>query len=81
MSEPIRLYELAELAGVAKSTVSVFFNLKFNEGQKGGYAKYRRACREPGKLSHSLKLLRGEVTPSILFKRLQNTNELEDNGH
>jgi hypothetical protein len=77
-SEPVVANELARVAKVGKGTVSRFFNRAFNDDQKGGYSRYKRACREPGKLTNSLRLLLGELTPSILFKPLSNPNELED---
>jgi hypothetical protein len=75
--EPIVGNELARIAKVGKGTVNRFFNRAFNDGEKGGYAKYKRACRDQGKLVTSLKLLLGEVTPSILFKTSSKVNELE----
>jgi hypothetical protein len=77
-SQPIVANELARMAKVGKSTVNRFFNREFNKGQKGGYARYRRACITPGLLEEALKLLLGETTPSILFNSLRNANELED---
>jgi hypothetical protein len=76
--EPIVGNELARIAEVGKGTVNRFFNRAFNNGEKGGYAKYKRACRDQGKLVTSLKLLLGEVTPSILFKTSSNVNKLEN---
>ncbi len=77
-TEPVVANELARIAEVGKGTVNRFFNDAFNDGEKGGYAKYKRACCDRGKLVHAFKLLLGEVTPSILFKPLSNVNEIED---
>jgi hypothetical protein len=76
--DPIGVSALARKAGVGKATANRFFNVAFNDGEPGGYAKYQHACGDNEKLLHSLKLLRGEVTPSILFKTFRNANELED---
>lgn len=75
-SEPIGVNQLAGLADVGSATVSGFFNTKFNEGEKGGHAKYRRACRN-GKLGDSLKLLLREFPPSILFQKFTRADEVE----
>jgi hypothetical protein len=76
--EPIGVNELARLAEVSKATVSRFFNSAFNDCAQGGHARYRGVCHDSATLGHALKLLRGEFTPSILFKRLQNENRSED---
>jgi len=75
--EPIGVGVLARLAGVGKATCSRFFNAEFNNGEKSGHAKYRRACGDKDILLHSLKLLRQEVRPSILFNTSQNVHQLE----
>jgi len=65
-SEPIGVGELAELAEVSKSTASVFFNTEFNEGEKGGHAKYRVFCQTQSRLVNSLKALNNEFSPCDL---------------
>jgi hypothetical protein len=77
-TEPIVANKLAEIAEVGKGSVNRFFNSEFNDGEKGGYANYKRACRDPRTLEHALKLLSGDLRPSILFKTFSNVNELED---
>lgn len=77
---PIGVRELERLAVVGKATASDFFSAKFNNGERGGHAKYQIACRERGKLVDSLKLLLGEFPPSILFPNVSDANELEDSG-
>jgi hypothetical protein len=76
--EAIGVGALAKMAGVGKATVSRFFDAEYNGGEQGGHAKYRHACGNKEKLLHSLKLLRGEVRPSILFKSFGNANDLEE---
>jgi hypothetical protein len=75
--EPIGVNALARKARVGKASVSRFFCTEFNDSKPGGHSVYRRACKIKDALLHSLKLLRGEVRPSILHKALRNPNELE----
>jgi hypothetical protein len=77
-TDPIGASELAELAEVAKSSVSRFLNEKFGDDNTEGYARYRGVCRNSGKLGHALKLLRGDCPPSILFNALPNENRSDD---
>lgn len=67
--EPIGNNELARKAGVAASTASEFFNVKFNGGQKKGHTRYRVICRDSRQLSHSLKALSGDLIPFELYGR------------
>jgi hypothetical protein len=62
--EPIGNNELARAAGVAKSTVSAFFQKEFK-----GRDKYRAVCRDAARLAASLRLLRGEFSPHDLYGR------------
>jgi len=64
--EQIGVNELAQKAGVAKSTVSTFFREAFK-----GYDKYRALCRGPeaAGLRAAIKMLRGEYSPHVLFGR------------
>jgi hypothetical protein len=60
--EPIGNNELAELATVARSTVSDYF-----KKEVGGYKRYRIACRDSRQLAIMLKLLRKELSPIDLY--------------
>jgi len=53
--EPIGVNALARLAGVSKSTASAFFRNTF-----GGYAGYRKACRDKTRLGLILQELNNE---------------------
>jgi hypothetical protein len=74
-TEPINNNELARLAGVDKSTASAFFTKEF-----GGHAKYKRVCRDTGRLVASLKHLNGEYTPHELFGRNLPGEDDRDDG-
>ncbi len=63
--EPIGVRVLASQADVSIGSVSEFFAEQF-----GSHANYKAACREAAMLGNSLRMLNGELTPSILFKRL-----------
>ena len=63
--QPIGVGELSRKANVAKSTASEFFAEQFR-----GHSNYKVACRDTTKLMHSLRILNGELTPSILFNPL-----------
>jgi hypothetical protein len=76
--EPIGVNALAHKAKVGKATVSRFFKTEFSDGKRGGHLMYRRVCQSKEDLLHSLKLLRGEVPPSILYRAHRNANELQD---
>ncbi len=67
--EPIGNNELARLAEVSPSTATAFFNNEFNGRNRRGYAKYRVICRDAGRLTDSLKALRGEFSPHELYGR------------
>jgi hypothetical protein len=56
--KPIGNNELADLAEVAKSTVSKFFSDVF-----GGYVAYRARCADLHMLRFDLRLLNGELNP------------------
>jgi hypothetical protein len=59
---PIGNNELARKATVANSTACLFFQKHFK-----GYGQYRVVCRDPSKLAASIKLLRGEFSPHLLY--------------
>lgn len=63
--EPVGVNKLAQEIGVSKSTVSTFFKEQFD-----GHNKYKVACRIAGTLGNSLKMLNGELKPSVLFSSL-----------
>jgi hypothetical protein len=71
--EPIGNNDLARKAEVSASTVSAFFQKDFK-----GHQKYCAVCRDPGKLVASLKLLRGEYSPHLLFERTPPGEERPD---
>ena len=66
-SEPISFKDLAEKAGVAKSTVSLFFNKHFNKKVPGGYQRYKQVCISIDNLIIALKLLNNEFTPERII--------------
>lgn len=68
---PIGVRELAEAAGVSPSRATDFFNAKFNDGKRGGYEKYKRLCGDKDLISHSLRILNGDLTPAILSRTLK----------
>jgi hypothetical protein len=68
-TEPIGVRALARLAEVDPSTASVFFNVKFNRGEKKGWSVYRVVCRDAGRLVDSLKALNDEFSPHDLYGR------------
>lgn len=80
--------ELARTLDISRSTVNAFFNENFasDEGAKDGFDNYKKACNDPVKLEHALKLLSGDVAPSILFQSLGSraaelkADEPEDSG-
>jgi len=65
----IGVNELARIAEVSPSTAKVFFDREFNRGEKGGHARYRALCQTPGRLAISLRALRGEIAPHLLYGR------------
>ena len=67
--EPIGVRPLALMADVDPSTVTDFFNRKFDNGGKEGRAKYRAICRDSGRLADSIRALRGEFAPHDLYGR------------
>jgi hypothetical protein len=62
---PVGVRELERKAVVSRGSVSKFFKAQF-----GSHKKYKLACCDRGKLGHSLRILNGDLTPSILFNRL-----------
>ncbi|HEY7315398.1 MAG TPA: hypothetical protein VH643_39075 [Gemmataceae bacterium] len=64
-TEPIGVGALARKAGVSKSSVSEFFQSEFK-----GHDQYRVVCQDISKLVASLKMLRGEYSPHILYGRI-----------
>jgi len=64
---PIQVGDFATKTNVSKSSVSVFLKAEFAESNEPGYTKYKIACQDTGTLGQSLKILNGELTPSILF--------------
>lgn len=63
--EPVGVNKLAGEINVSSSTVSTFFKEQFQ-----GHNKYKVACRNAGTLGNSLKMLNGELKPSVLFNAL-----------
>jgi hypothetical protein len=64
-TEPIRVKKLARQADVSPSTVTAFFQEKFQ-----GHEEYRALCyRDVAKLAAALKLLNGEFSPHHLYGR------------
>ena len=63
--EPMGVNQLAREIGVSSSTVSGFFKNQF-----GGYVKYTQSCQDSAELGISLKILNGELTPSVLYNSL-----------
>jgi hypothetical protein len=61
-AEPVGVGHLARKIGVSKSTVSEFFQVEFQ-----GHALYRAVCQDVSKLVTSLKMLRQEFSPHILY--------------
>jgi hypothetical protein len=78
---PINANALARKADVAKSTANAFFNREFAKGKKGGYANYRRVCRDITALVAALKLLNGEMQPSVLLTPNPERYEKTGNEH
>jgi len=64
---PIQVGEFARKINVSKSSVSAFLKAEFDEP---GYSKYKIACKNAEILGQSLRILNGELTPSILFNQL-----------
>jgi hypothetical protein len=62
--EPIGNNALAKLAGVSRSTASMFFRVEFEE-----HAKYKALCRDLSLLVAALKLLNNEFSPHDLYGR------------
>lgn len=60
--DSVGVRRLAKKCEVAPSTATAFFEKQF-----GGYEAYRTICRDPAKLSNSLKALNGGFTPRELF--------------
>jgi len=66
--------KLARYLKLSPSTISGFFKTEF-----GGHDKYRIACGNLENLAYSLKMLNGELRPSILFNPLgDNAGNLAD---
>jgi hypothetical protein len=63
-TEPVGVGDLARKSGVSKSTVSEFFQVEFK-----GHALYRAVCQDVSKLVTSLRMLRQEFSPHILYGR------------
>jgi hypothetical protein len=63
-TDPIGVAELGKKAKVSKSSVSEFFKVQFK-----GHIRYRKVCQDVSKLMASLKMIRGEYSPHILFGR------------
>ncbi|MGD0897575.1 MAG: hypothetical protein ABR915_07035 [Thermoguttaceae bacterium] len=66
-TEPVGVNDLARQAGVAKSSVSSFFNKEFNNSKKEGHTRYINRCQVLQHLVASLKLLNEEFSPHHLF--------------
>lgn len=62
-TKPIGNNELSSLAEVAKSTASLFIKKQF-----GGLENYHRICNNPSRLVNAMKLLNGEIMPSLLLQ-------------
>lgn len=79
---PVGNNELAELAGVDKGTVSRFFDREFGDfNNKNGYSKYRIHCQHKDGLINCLKILSGDIRPSILDKQLpEERRRFSDDG-
>ena len=67
--EPIKVGELATNAEVGKASVNRFFNKQFGVGKpkKDGHKQYMIACRATDLLVMTLRMLNGEITPSLLL--------------
>jgi len=66
--------KLARHLKLSPSTVSGFFKTAFD-----GHDKYKIACGNLGNLAYSLKMLNGELMPSILYNPLgDNAGNLAD---
>jgi hypothetical protein len=76
--DPIGNNELARQAEVANSTALKFFDDEFNEGEKGGHAKYRAGCAIDGRLINALKILNREFTPHILYGAAPRSEKYDD---
>jgi hypothetical protein len=63
-TEPIGVGALARKSGVSKSSVPEFF-----QGEFQGHDRYRAFCQDVSKIVASLKMLRGEYSPHILYGR------------
>jgi hypothetical protein len=73
---PVGVNVLAKKANVAPASVSQYFKKKF-----GNHAKYRAACRKPGELAFSLKLIRDELSPKdVLDPSLLNKIAAQNSG-
>lgn len=68
---PIGVRKLAKAAGVSPSRATDYFNAKFNHGESGGHSKYKRFCGDGDRISHALRMLNNELTPSILNRKLE----------
>ena len=71
--EPIGNNELARLAEVSTSTVSLFIKQQFAEkdaSQGVGRQKYRAACSNGYRLAVAIKKIRDELTPTMLWNSL-----------
>jgi hypothetical protein len=70
---PIGVNELARLAKVSSSTVSLFFQKRFaaeHSASGEGRRKYREACRSSYTLSLEIKRIRDELIPTELWNSL-----------
>jgi hypothetical protein len=63
-TEPIGVGALARKSGVSKSSVSAFV-----QGEFHGHDRYRAFCQDVSKIVASLKMLRGEYSPHVLYGR------------
>lgn len=65
--EPIKVRELATMAGVGSGSVSRFFAKLFDRQKGGGYHKYKQLCRDKSRLIAWLQLLNREKPASGLL--------------
>jgi hypothetical protein len=72
--------EIARTTKVSPSSVTNFFNKHFDDGGKEGHQKYKGACGDRTRLDNALKILAGDVRPSILWKTLSGNVEASDDG-
>ena len=77
--DPIQVGKFAKRIDVSKSRVSEFLKERFSpEDGSAAYQRYKSACADPKRLAMDIKAMRGELTPSVLYKSFLDANALAD---